>query len=198
MPVTLPFPSVFESLDGAGISWKVYGFTSWYERFAYVQKTPAARARFAPGNRFATDLASGNLPSVSWIVGAPGGDEHPPMNVQMGQNSVSNDIVNALGASPYWPSTAIFVTWDCYGGFYDHVPPPVVDEFGYGFRVPCLIISPYARSGWIDHTVNDHTSILRFIENRFGLNPLSTRDTAANGFGEVFDFTTPARPFQPI
>jgi phospholipase C len=198
VPVTLPFPPVFQSLDGAGVSWKVYGFTSWYDRFAYVQGKPALKSRFAPVSQFSTDLKGNALPAVSWIVGAPGGDEHPPANVQAGENSVAQDIVNALGGSPYWPSVAVFVTWDDYGGFYDHVPPPAVDAFGYGFRVPCLIVSPYARPGFLDHTVNDHTSILKFVETRFGLAPLSTRDAAANDLSEAFDFASPPRPFEAI
>ncbi len=198
VPATLTFPPIFPQLDARGISWKVYGFTEWYERFAYVQQTPAAQARFAPGSDFTSDLDAGRLADVSWIVGAPGGDEHPPADVQAGQNSVASDIVNALGTSPYWPTLAVFVTWDDYGGFYDHVPPPQVDGFGYGFRVPCLIVSPFARSGFVDHTTNDHTSILRFIENRYGLSPLTTRDAAANGFAEAFDFGSPPRPFASV
>jgi phospholipase C len=198
VPATLPFPPVFQSLDAVGVSWKVYGFTSWYDRFAYVQGKPALKSQFAPASQFSTDLQGNALPAVSWIVGAPGGDEHPPANVQAGENSVAQDIVNALGGSPYWPSVAVFVTWDDYGGFYDHVPPPAVDAFGYGFRVPCLIVSPYARPGFLDHAVNDHTSILRFIETRFGLAPLSTRDAGANDFSEAFDFASPPRPFEAI
>lgn len=198
VPSTLDLPSVFERLDSAKVSWKVYGFTSWYERFAYVQQHAAARANFAAASEFAIDLAAGTLPTVTWIIGAPGGDEHPPKSVQAGQESVANDIVNALGRSAHWPGLAVFVTWDDYGGFFDHVAPPAVDAFGYGFRVPCLVISPFARPGVIDHTVNDHTSILRFIEDRFGLPPLSTRDAAANGLSEAFDFASPPRPFVPI
>ncbi|MDG6939019.1 MAG: hypothetical protein JRN39_01260, partial [Nitrososphaerota archaeon] len=137
------------------------------------------------------------LAQVSWVIGAPGGDEHPPKNVQAGQDSVAGDIVNKVGASAYWNSVAIFVTWDDYGGFYDHVPPKQVDEYGYGFRVPCLVISPYSKKGFVDTAVNDHTSILRFIETRYGLPPLSTRDAAANGMMEAFDFAKP-RPFTPI
>jgi phospholipase C len=198
VPAILPFPPIFAQLDSRGVSWKVYGFTQWYERFAYVQQSPAAQRRFAAGSAFATDLAAGALADVSWIIGAPGGDEHPPSSVQAGQNSVADEILNPLGQSPYWPSLAAFVTWDCYGGFYDHVAPPQVDSFGYGFRVPCLVISPYARPGLVDHTTNDHTSILRFIEDRFGLSPLTTRDSSANGFGEAFDFASPPRPFIPV
>jgi phospholipase C len=198
VPATLPFPPIFAQLDARGVAWKVYGFTQWYERFGYVQQTPGAQARFAPGSRFASDLAAGELPDVSWIIGAPGGDEHPPASVQAGQNSVADDVLNALGKSPYWTSLAVFVTWDDYGGFYDHVPPPQVDGFGYGFRVPCLVVSPYARSGYLDHTPNDHTSILRFIEDRYGLSPLGSRDAAANGLAEAFDFASTPRAYVPV
>jgi phospholipase C len=198
VPPTVTVPTIFEALDRRGISWGVYGFTSWYRRFAYVQGNAAARARFASGSRFRADLAAGTLPTVSWVIGAPGGDEHPPKNVQTGEASVADDVVNAIGESPYWPGAAVFVTWDDYGGFYDHVVPPAVDAFGYGFRVPCLIVSPYARPGFVDHTINDHTSILRFIETRFGLPPLAARDGAANDLSEAFDFHRPARPFSPV
>lgn len=198
VPASLNFPPIFAQLDAKGISWKVYGFTRWYESFSYVQQTPATKAKFAPASDFAPDLAGGRLSDVTWIVGAPGGSEHPPANVQAGASSVANDIVNALGRSPFWPSLACFVTWDDYGGFYDHVPPPQVDAFGYGFRVPCLVVSPYARAGFIDHQTNDHTSILKFIENRFGLQTLSSRDSAANDLSEAFDFTGPPRAFRPV
>jgi phospholipase C len=198
VPATIPFPPIFASLDQQGVSWKVYGFTTWYERFAYVQQTPGSAAKFVPATEFRADVERGTLPSVSWVIGAPGGDEHPPGNVQQGQNSVANDIVNPIGASAMWPSTAVFLTWDDYGGFYDHVPPPQVDAFGYGFRVPCLVVSPFAREGLVDHTVNDHTSILKFVETRYGLAPLSTRDRAANDLSEAFDFAAPPRPFVPL
>ncbi|MFI5414308.1 MAG: phospholipase C [Candidatus Lutacidiplasmatales archaeon] len=198
VPASLPFPPIFEQLDAHGIDWKVYGFSKWFESFAYVRSTAGARARFASAASFAKDVAANALPTVSWVVGAPGGSEHPPADIQLGQNSVIDDIVNAVGASRYWPSSAIFVTWDDFGGFYDHVPPPQVDAFGYGFRVPCLVISPYSRVGFVDHTVQDHTSILRFVEGRFGLSALSTRDAAADDMGAAFDFAAPPRPFVPL
>ncbi|HZY91924.1 MAG TPA: alkaline phosphatase family protein [Thermoplasmata archaeon] len=198
VPATLTFPPVFQSLDTKGLSWKVYGFTRWYERFEYIQQRKSAQSNFASAASFPTDLAAGNLADVSWIIGAPGGTEHPPSNIQAGENSVADDIVNAVGRSPFWNSAAIFVTWDDFGGFYDHVAPPQVDAEGYGFRVPCLVISPYARAGFLDSTTNDHTSILRFIENRFGLAPLAPRDGAANDLSEAFDFSQSPRAFLPI
>ncbi|MCI4352632.1 MAG: alkaline phosphatase family protein [Thermoplasmata archaeon] len=198
LPAALPFPPIFAQLDAHGIAWKVYGFANYYESFAYVQQTPGAKARFSPATQFTLDVASGALADVSWIIGAAGGSEHPPANVQTGQNGVADGVINPLGKSPYWPSLALFVTWDDYGGFYDHVPPPQVDAFGYGFRVPCLVISPYARRGFIDHTVNDHTSILKFVETQYSLSPLSTRDALANNLSEAFDFAAPPRPFVPV
>lgn len=199
VPATLNFPPIFQQLDQKGISWKVYGFTQWYESFAYVQNNPKIQENnFAPGGTFGTDLEGGNLSQVSWIIGAPGGDEHPPENIQTGENSVANDIVNALGSSQYWSSVAIFVTWDDFGGFYDHVVPPQVDQYGYGFRVPCLLISPYAKPGFVSGVTNDHTSILRFVEDNYGLAPLSTRDAAANNMSEAFNYTKPQRAFIPI
>ena len=167
------------------------------QNFAYVQNSPAAKAKFVPASDVITDIQAGSLSDVSWIIGAPGGDEHPSENIQAGQNSVAG-IVDSLGSGQYWDSVAIFVTWDDFGGFYDHVAPPQVDSYGYGFRVPCLIIAPYAKQGYIDSTVNDHTSILKFVEEQYGLTSLSTRDQAANGMQEAFDFSKPARVFQPI
>lgn len=197
VPKSLNFPPIFQELDSAGVSWKVYGFTSWCESFSYVQKN-SKKGNFASASEFATDLKQQKLAQVSWIIGAPGGSEHPPMNIQVGQNSVADDIVNPIGSSPYWKSAVVFITWDDYGGFYDHVPPPQIDQFGYGFRVPCLIISPYAKKGFIDSTVNDHTSILKFVESTFSLASLSSRDRSANDLAEAFDFGSSGRSFVPI
>ncbi|HYK92842.1 MAG TPA: alkaline phosphatase family protein [Thermoplasmata archaeon] len=198
VPTTLTFPPVFQSLETAGVTWKVYGFTKWFERFEFVRSLSGASSHFSTGARFAQDVASGSLSEVSWVIGAPGGSEHPPQDIQLGQDSVVDQVVNPLGSSSYWDSSAVFLTWDDYGGFYDHVAPPQVDSEGYGFRVPCIVASPYARPGFIDHALNDHTSILRFIENRFGLPALSSRDAAANDLSEAFDFTQPARAFVPL
>ncbi len=198
VPDSLPFPPVFKELDSKGISWKVYGFTSWYEKFKYVRDSPAAMNNFHGGKQFMKDVKKGNLSSVSWIIGAPGGSEHPPQNIAKGEKSVAKDIVNRIGESKYWGSSAIFITWDDYGGFYDHVSPPKVDEYGYGFRVPCLVVSPFSKPGFIDSETYDHTSILKTVENRYGLAPLSTRDKDASDMSNSFDFGQAARKFEPI
>jgi phospholipase C len=97
---------------------------------------------------------------------------------------------------PDWNSTAVFLTWDDFGGFYDHVPPPSVDQFGLGPRVPLLIISPYSRRGYISHTNYEFSSFLAFVEKRFGLPALTKRDQAANNMLDSFDFDQ--RPLPPL
>jgi phospholipase C len=103
-------------------------------------------------------------------------------------------MLNTLMQSNSWASSAFFLTYDDWGGWYDHVPPPQVDERGYGFRVPALLASPYARMGHIDHTLLDHTSILKFIEENWNIPPLAERDAKANNFTSAFDFSMSPRP----
>jgi phospholipase C len=109
---------------------------------------------------------SGTLPAVSWVVPSGDDSEHPPANILAGQRHVTN-VINAIMSGPDWSSTAIFLAWDDWGGFYDHVAPPVVDGQGYGLRVPGLVISPYARSGYIDHQTLSFDAYLKFIEDDF-------------------------------
>jgi phospholipase C len=115
---------------------------------------------------FFTDVKNGSLPAVSWIVPENAVSEHPPASVHAGQAYVTK-LINAIMQSPEWDSTAIFLTWDDWGGFYDHVAPPTVDQLGYGLRVPAMVISPYARRGFIDHQVLSHDAYLKFIEDIF-------------------------------
>ena len=124
---------------------------------------------------------------MSWIVPTAIDSEHPPADSGRGMRHVT-DLVNAIMRGPAWKDTAIIVTWDDYGGFYDHVPPPQVDRYGYGPRVPALVISPFARPGYICHTPLDFTSPLKLIEERFGLPPLTTRDASAHDMLDCFDF----------
>ena len=140
---------------------------------------------------FYRDAQAGRLPAVSYI--APGGvSEHPPAKLVAGQTFVRS-IVNELMRSPDWSSTAFVLTYDSWGGWYDHVPPPKVDRYGYGFRVPALLVSPYARRGAIDHHTLDFTSILRFIEDNWRLAPLARRDANAHSIATAFDFSQPPR-----
>jgi len=117
-------------------------------------------------DHFYSDAGNGQLPAVSWIVPNGATSEHPPSKVSAGQAYVT-DLVNAIMQSPDWSSTAIFLSWDDWGGFYDHVVPPQVDANGFGLRVPGLVISPYARKGFIDHQVLSHDAYAKFIEDDF-------------------------------
>jgi len=117
-------------------------------------------------DHFFADVQAGTLPAVSWVI--PNGElsEHPPALVSRGQAYVTA-LINAIMQSPLWNSTAIFLSWDDWGGFYDHVTPPVVDENGYGLRVPGLVISPYAKNGFIDHQTLSFDAYVKFIEDDF-------------------------------
>jgi phospholipase C len=115
---------------------------------------------------FEQDVASGNLPSVAWIVPNSEVSEHPTAKVSTGQGYVTA-LINAIMQSSVWPSTAIFLAWDDWGGFYDHVEPPTVDRNGYGLRVPGMVISPYAKTGFIDHQTLSFDAYVKFIEDVF-------------------------------
>jgi phospholipase C len=154
-----------------------------------------------------TAAGAGKLPAVSWIVPSQADSEHPPASVHRGQAYVTA-IINAAMKSPDWDSTAIFLAWDDWGGFYDHVVPPAVDQNGYGLRVPAIVISPYARRGYIDHQTLSSDAYLKFIEDDFlggaRLNPLTdgrpdprpdVREDAPilGNLDQDFDFSQPPR-----
>ena len=128
------------------------------------------------------------------MVGS-GLSEHPPASVCQGENWTVQQL-NAVMQGTEWRSTAVFLTWDDFGGFYDHQPPPTVDNFGLGPRVPMLIISPWVRPGYIDHTTLEFSSVLKFVENRFRLAPLTARDALASDLTEAFDFDQ--KPLAPL
>ena len=116
--------------------------------------------------KFSAQAKAGTLPAVSWVLPNAYDSEHPPALVSAGQSYVTN-IVNQVMAGPDWNSTAIFLTWDDWGGFYDHVVPPNVDALGYGIRVPAMVISPYAKTGYVDHQPLSYDAYLKFIEDDF-------------------------------
>jgi phospholipase C len=120
----------------------------------------------APFDSFVRAARRGDLPAVSWITPSQKVSEHPPGLVSRGQAWVTG-VVNSVMQSPDWKSTAIFLTWDDWGGFYDHVAPPKVDANGYGLRVPGLVISPYAKRGFVDHQTLSFDAYLKFIEDDF-------------------------------
>lgn len=154
--------------------------------------------------QFLSDVANGQLRDVTWITPYCKNSDHPGCDSDTGPSWVTS-IVNAVGESKFWDSSAIFIFWDDPGGFYDSEAPKYVDYDGLGFRIPMLIVSPYAKKGFVSHTPYEHGSILKFIEDRFLLSPLAASDRrAANPYDEKeqdkdsFDFSQPPRKFVPI
>jgi phospholipase C len=141
--------------------------------------------------RFRSSLTDGSLPAVSYIKPLGIDDEHAGYSDVDAAERHAVDLIEAVQDSPYWERAAIIVTYDDFGGWYDHVAPPPIDRWGPGGRVPALIVSPWARKGFIDSTPYDHTSILKFIEWRWGLRALSSRDAMAWNLLAAFDFGGP-------
>lgn len=203
------FPTMADLLMPSKVSWKYYegampeqfGLWNPLPGFKKFMDSKELMSHLVPNTQYFRDLRDGTLPSVAWIVPNTIESEHPVMDIRVGMWYVTA-ITNALMKSPYWKNTVLVVTWDDYGGFYDHVAPPQVDEYGYGPRVPTIIISPYARPGHIDSTQYDFTSVLKFIEERHHLKPLTDRDKNANSLARSLDLTRqPSQPFlirQPL
>lgn len=187
------FQTIADLLDAAGDSWRYYAPTYGHQGYQYSVYNNIYHIRYSsawdnvvPDTQFVKDAAAGNLPDVSWLVTAAA-NEHPPHSVCMGENWTVKQV-NAVMQGPDWASTAIFLVWDDFGGFYDHVPPPTVDFYGLGSRVPWLIISPYAIPGYISHTTYEFSSVIKFIEETFGLPSLGNRDVTANDMMDSFNF----------
>jgi phospholipase C len=137
------------------------------------------------------------LPAVSWVIPDGIDSDHGNGPSDNGPDWVAS-VVNAIGQSSYWKSTAVIILWDDWGGFYDHVPPPQLDYQGLGFRVPLIVVSPYAKKGYLSHTQYEFGSVLKFVESTFGLPNLGTTDVRANNVTDAFDFSQSPRVFVPI
>ena len=206
------FPTIFDRLQAKGVSWKFYienydptiNFRNptdepkgsqivWAPLLAFGRflDDPALSTRVVDASEYRRDLAEGTLPAVSFMVPS-GASEHPPGDITIGQVYGASSITALMGSSA-WPRSMFLLTWDDWGGWYDHVLPPQVDADGYGFRVPGIIVSPYAKQGTIDHTTYDYASILRFIEDNWGVEPLTARDATANSIAAALDFTQAPR-----
>jgi phospholipase C len=182
-----------DELNRAGISWHYYDIEdSWFNAILAIKHLYQSKywgPNVTPQDDLLPDIRNGRLAQVSWVIPPRGYNDHPGgPSVCMGENWLL-EVMNALMRSKYWKSTAVFVVWDDFGGFYDHVAPPHVDHMGLGPRVPLLVISPWAKEGYVDHKVYEFSSVLRFIEKVFGLPPLTHRDARANDMMSAFDFS---------
>jgi phospholipase C len=197
------FETEGDLLNNANIPWAYYAASE--DQRGYIWSAYSAIRRYRehpdrwqqhifPVDNVVHDIKANVLPPVTWITPRFELSEHPEYNFCHGENW-STKVIDAIMNSPMWKSTAIFVTWDDYGGFYDHVPPPQVDDFGFGIRVPMLVISPYAKDGEISSELGEFSSVLRFIEDNWGLTQLTRRDREATPMLSAFDFTQgPRRP----
>ena len=183
-----------QSLNPAAASGTpAYGLWNPLPHIAGIMNDPTLLSGDVPGSQFYTDVKNGNLPQVSWVMPAAPVSEHPVNGPTAGEKYVVG-LVNTIMQSQYWKDSAIFITWDDWGGFYDHVPPPMIDQYGLGFRVPALLISPYARQNYVSHRLYEFSSFLTLIEDQFRLKPLTNRDAGANSFSDEFNFNQQPRP----
>jgi phospholipase C len=202
------FPTLGDRIDDAGaynpgLTWKYYspgegeaGY-EWnaYDAINHIRYGPDWSADMVPETQFIADAQSGNLASVNWVVTPDETSDHPPSSICAGEND-SVAKINAVMQGPQWGSTAIFLFWDDFGGYYDHVAPPQIYTYGLGPRVPLIIMSPYAKPANISKTQYSFESLLSFAENVFGLPPLVAGDTLANNVADSFDFTQ--NPVPPL
>lgn len=193
-PGSLDYPTIIDLLEDHGISWKFYnlgllGMGSTPE-IEFINAMPFFK-RWYKDKRlhnseqdYFNDLKAGALPQVTFLISAAFYSEHPPLNITLGEKKMAG-VINALIQSPLWTSSAFFLTWDEGGGFFDHVSPPQLDAYGPGMRVPTLVISPWAKRGYISGHFYEHNSILKFLERLFGLPSLAR-------VNHRFDTSTPA------
>ncbi len=210
--------TLMQQLDRAGVSWHIYHSTvPWvWLPYASYALTPGPRAHMSSFDGLYDDLASGDVAEVVWIDprwtanGTENTDEHPPANPQFGQEWI-RDVITHVMDSPIWPETAIIFTYDEHGGFYDHVPPPEACPPGdyepdlgagdppgrfdrYGFRVPLVVASPFARAHYVSDQVTDHASVVRLIQARYLLPAMTGRDANAWPLYDMFDFEGAPNP----
>jgi len=186
--------SLVTEANAKHVSWKYYAPTSGTAGYVWstldaikpVRTSSQWATNVVPTSDFETDLTSGRLPSISWLVGDFWQSEHPNASECQGQNWTVQEI-NKVMASPYWKNTAIVLTWDDYGGFYDHVPPPPAGKFMLGPRVPTLVISPYSRAGHVSHEQYDFRSIDKFVEQTFGLPPIIHYDRSVHSLADMLN-----------
>ncbi len=208
VPPCFDFKTEGDLLNAKDIPWAYYAATN--SQLGYIWSAYSAIGRYRnnadlwarhirPVDDVVRDIQADRLPPVTWITPRFQLSQHPEYNFCWGQNW-SIEVVNALMRSDAWKDTMVVMTWDDFGGFYDHVPPVRLDDIGLGIRVPTMVISPYAKHGYVDSTTYEFSSVLRFIEDNWGLTQLTRRDRVANPLSGAMDFSqAPQAPLpQPL
>ena len=202
------YATLGDEFDKAGLEWRFYtstytapfsGLWSGYQAVKHIFDGPDWKKNvITPQKKFLRDVKAGKLASFTWITPECAESDHEQCGGGFGPSWVSA-IVNTVGKSKFWDSTVIFVQWDDWGGFYDHVPPPYKGYDGLGFRVPLIVISPYAKQNYISHVQYETASVLRYAEDLFGLGQLSAADARATSpAADCLDFSQAPRKFVPI
>jgi phospholipase C len=205
------YETMADSLDAANVSWHYYvqaitgknadfagGVWNGFDAIKHVRYGPDWKKNIIiPNSTVLSDAAKGTLPAVSWVIPTLLDSDHPASGCRNGPTWVSQ-VVDAIGKGPDWDSTAIIITWDEWGGWYDSVPPPQLDYVSLGMRIPMIVISPYAKHRYVSKTQYEFGSILKFVEQNFGAPSLGATDVRANTIGDVFDFTQKPLAFKPI
>ena len=200
------FQTLGDLLDTKHISWKYYAPDQNQDGYIWSSFDAIKHIRFGPDWQnhvvnyasFIDDATTGDLPTVSWLVEPGAVSDHPPASICRGENWTVQQINTIMSNPTEWSHTAIILTWDDFGGFYDHVPPPPGPnpQTEYGFRVPTIVISPYARPGYVDHTIYGYSSMLKFIEDTLGLPSLTSLDGQSNDMINSFNFSQ--QPLPPL
>jgi phospholipase C len=185
-------PTLIDLLDGRQVSWRYYAPSAGS---IWTGPNAIQHLRFGQDwnnvvlnpSQILTDVANGQLASVSWVMPSGRSSDHAGSNDGSGPSWVAS-IVNAIGNSQYWDTTVIFITWDDWGGWYDHVAPSVINSYEYGFRVPLIVVSPFAQQGYVSHQTHDFGSILKFIEEVYHLPSLGYADSVADDLSDCFNF----------
>ncbi len=202
------YETLGDELDHAGLPWRFYtskyrrpfsGLWSGYQAVRHIFNGPDWKTDIiTPQRRFLTDVKAGTLASFTWITPQCPDSDHPACGGGLGPSWVTS-VVNAVGESKFWDSTVIFVQWDDWGGLYDPVKPPFQNYDGLGFRVPLLVISPYAKKDYVSHVQYETVSVLRYAEDLYNLPRLSAADTRATSPApDCLDFSQLPRKFVPI
>lgn len=203
----IPYPTLRNLMDAKGITWKYYlpvktasygQLMSAFDVIWPVRNGPEwINNIITPQTAIFNDISNGTLPQVSWVIPDQNESDHPHTSQDTGPSWVAS-IVNAIGQSTYWQHTAIIIVWDDWGGFYDNMPPQQLDYGGLGFRVPAIIVSPYAKPGYISTTNYEFGSILRYIEDNWNLGQLGTSDSRAASIIDSFNYSQPPITFVKI
>jgi phospholipase C len=207
VPSCFEHPTLPDLLDAKGVSWRYYASSTdvfegpavWIapNSISHLRLGPDWAKVVTPETTVLDDIRNRTLRQVSWVTPSPKESDHAGASDGTGPAWVAS-IVNAIGQSPYWNNTTIFIVWDDWGGWYDHVKPPIYNSYELGFRVPLIVVSPYAKQGYVSHVQHEFGSILKFVEEQYDLGGLGYTDSRSDDLSDCFSFAQTPVPFRTI